>query len=75
MKTVIAESSIASTNLVNSLQSINREVERASDNQVVAQRFDICKQLRRRVLRYVRDIFANFKVHTVLLISFTDKSA
>ncbi len=53
MKAVIAESSIASTNLANALQSINREVERISDNPLVIQRFEICKQLRRRVLRYV----------------------
>lgn len=54
MKTVIAESSLASTNLLNALQSINRERERISENQTAVQRFEICKQLRRRVLRYVR---------------------
>lgn len=53
MKTVIAEASIASTNLANALQSVNREVERISDNPLVIQRFEVCKQLRRRVLRYV----------------------
>lgn len=53
MKSVIAESSIASTNLVNALQSINREKERISDNRTAVERFEICKQLRRRVLRYV----------------------
>lgn len=54
MKSVIADSSIASTNLVNALQSINRERERISENRVAVERFDQCKQLRRRVLRYVR---------------------
>lgn len=53
MKSVIAESSIASTNLVNALQSINRERERISDNRTAVERFEVCKQLRRRVLRYV----------------------
>lgn len=54
MKTVIAESSLASTDLLNAMQSINRERERISDNQTAVQRFEVCKQLRRRVLRYVR---------------------
>lgn len=53
MKTVIADSSIASTNLKNSLQTINREKERISDNQAAVTHFEQCKLLRRRVLRYV----------------------
>lgn len=53
MKTVIAESSLASVDLLNALQSINRERERISANRTVVQRFETCKQLRRRVLRYV----------------------
>ncbi len=53
MKTVIAESSLASVDLLNALQSINRERERISANHTVVQRFETCKQLRRRVLRYV----------------------
>ncbi|KAJ3484793.1 hypothetical protein NLG97_g6970 [Lecanicillium saksenae] len=56
MKTVIAESSLASINLLNALQSINREKERISDNQTAVQRFEICKQLRRRVLRYIHHV-------------------
>jgi hypothetical protein len=53
MKTVIADSSLAATNLTNSLHSINREKERISENPQAVARFDECKQLRRRVLRYV----------------------
>lgn len=53
MKTAIAEASIAATNLMNSLQSINREKERISENAVAVQHFEACKQLRRRILRYV----------------------
>lgn len=53
MKAVIADSTIASTNLMNSLQTINRETERISDNQQAVEKFESCKQLRRRVLRYV----------------------
>lgn len=53
MKAVIADASMASISLINSLQSINREQERISDNQVVMKHFETCKQLRRRVLRYV----------------------
>ncbi len=53
MKTAIAESSIAATNLNNALQSINREKERISENAVAVERFEICKKLRRKILRYV----------------------
>ena len=53
MKVAIAESSIAATNLNNALQSINREKERISDNEVAVQRFEACKKLRRKILRYV----------------------
>ena len=53
MKSVIAESSLASTNLMNSLQSINREHQRISENNLAAERFESCKLLRRKILRYV----------------------
>lgn len=53
MKVTIAESSIAATDLMNALQSINRERERISENETAVKRFETCKQLRRRVLRYV----------------------
>ncbi|KAI3335537.1 hypothetical protein F4824DRAFT_463802 [Ustulina deusta] len=53
MKTAIAESSIAATNLNNALQSINREKERISENAVAVERFEICKKLRRKILRYI----------------------
>ncbi|OAA74386.1 enth/vhs [Akanthomyces lecanii RCEF 1005] len=56
MKTVIAESSLASVDLLNALQSINRERERISANHTVVQRFETCKQLRRRVLRYIHHV-------------------
>ncbi|KAK9792087.1 hypothetical protein SCARD494_07135 [Seiridium cardinale] len=53
MKVAVAESSIAATNLINSLQSINREQERISDNSTAVQRFEACKKLRRKILRYI----------------------
>lgn len=53
MKSSIAESSIAATNLTNALQSINRERERISDNATAVERFEACKLLRRKILRYV----------------------
>ncbi len=56
MKTTIAESSMASTDLLNTLQSINREQERISQNPRAAERFQACKILRRKILRYVRHI-------------------
>lgn len=53
MKSVIAESSVSSTNLLNALQLINREHEQVSENATAAEQFETCKSLRRHVLRYV----------------------
>lgn len=53
MKSCIAEASVASTNLLNALRLINRELEQISENKVAAQQFDACKLLRRKILRYV----------------------
>ena len=55
MKATIAESTMAATDLMNALQSINREKERISENDTAVQRFESCKQLRRKILRYVSD--------------------
>ncbi|KAI4871108.1 hypothetical protein F4820DRAFT_401488 [Hypoxylon rubiginosum] len=56
MKVAIAESSIASTNLTNALQSINREKERISENATAVERFEVCKKLRRKILRYIHHV-------------------
>lgn len=56
MKATIAESSISATNLMNALKSINRETERISDNQSAVQGFNSCKQLRRKILRYIHHV-------------------
>ncbi|KAH7312410.1 hypothetical protein B0I35DRAFT_55685 [Stachybotrys elegans] len=56
MKSVIADSSLASTNLMNALQIINRETERISENPQAVRHFEDCKQLRRRVLRYIHNV-------------------
>lgn len=53
MSQAIAGSSIASTNLLNALQFINREHQRVSENEEAMKRFNQCKQLRRRILYYV----------------------
>jgi hypothetical protein len=53
MKSVIADSSVASTNLLNALQHINREQQRVSENTEAVKRFETCKHLRRQILRYV----------------------
>lgn len=53
MKSCIAEASVASTNLLNALRLINREQEQISENQAAVQQFDVCKLLRRKILRYV----------------------
>jgi hypothetical protein len=54
MLEVIAEASIASTNLINAIKLINRESQRVSENAECRRRFDRCKSLRRRVLRYIQ---------------------
>ncbi|KAL8418818.1 hypothetical protein RB594_002142 [Gaeumannomyces avenae] len=56
MKTTIAESSIAATNLQNALQTINRERERISENEAAVRHFEACKQLRRKILRYIHHV-------------------
>ena len=53
LKNCIAESSVASTNLLNALRLINRENERISENQAAVGYFETCKLLRRKILRYV----------------------
>jgi hypothetical protein len=50
----IAQASVASTNLLNALQLINREEQRVSNNPEVMSRFEACKTLRRRILRYIQ---------------------
>ena len=53
---IIASSSVASTNLLNTLKHINRERERVSENQEALNRFETCKLLRRQILRYIQHI-------------------
>lgn len=50
----IASATVASTNLLNALQLINREAQRVSENAEVMQRFETCKLLRRQILRYIQ---------------------
>ena len=52
----IASSSIASTNLMNALKLIDREHKRVSEDPDTVNRFEICKQLRRQILRYIQHI-------------------
>lgn len=56
MKLHIGEAFFEATNLTNTLQSIDRERERISENQVAAKRFEHCKQLRRKILRYIHHV-------------------
>ncbi|KAH8707524.1 hypothetical protein GQ44DRAFT_628570, partial [Phaeosphaeriaceae sp. PMI808] len=49
----IASANVASTNLLNGLQLINREQQRVSENPEVMRRFEACKQHRRKILRYI----------------------
>jgi hypothetical protein len=57
MKNCIAESNIASTNLLNALRLINREQEQISENKAAVHHFEFCKLLRRKILRYVSEIY------------------
>lgn len=56
MTTTIAQASIASTNLLNGIQLINREKERVSQNAECVRRFEACKALRRNVLYYIQNV-------------------
>ncbi|KAF2210785.1 hypothetical protein CERZMDRAFT_112967 [Cercospora zeae-maydis SCOH1-5] len=56
MTSTIAQASIASTNLLNGLQLINREHERISENAEVVKRFQTCKALRRKILYYIQHV-------------------
>jgi len=50
----IAQASVASTNLINAIKLINRENQRVSENVECKNRFETCKALRRRILRYIQ---------------------
>lgn len=52
----IASSSVASTNLMNALKLVNRETHRVSEDPEVMNRFELCKQLRRQILRYIQHV-------------------
>lgn len=54
MKLAIDDSSNASQNLLKILQKTDRAAERISENPNAVAQFEACKQLRRRILRYVR---------------------
>lgn len=47
---------MASINLLNGLQLVNRENERVSENQEVLRRFQLCKKLRKEILRYIQHV-------------------
>ena len=66
MKNCIAESSVASINLLNELKSINREKERISENRTAVHSFELCKLLRRKILRYVSQRLAPTRFCTLL---------
>ncbi len=56
MTTAIAQASIASTNLLNALQLINRETEQVSQNTECVRRFEACKNLRHKILYYIQNV-------------------
>ncbi|EMC99762.1 hypothetical protein BAUCODRAFT_119337 [Baudoinia panamericana UAMH 10762] len=56
MTNCIARASIASTNLINGLQLVNRESQRVSENMEVRNRFETCKTLRRQILLYIQHV-------------------
>ena len=52
----IASASVASTNLMNALKLVNREDQRVSESPEVMDKFELCKNLRRQLLRYIQHI-------------------
>ena len=50
----MASASVASTNLINGLQLVNRETQRVSEHPEMLNRFETCKVLRRQILRYIQ---------------------
>jgi len=54
MLQTIAHSSVASTNMLNALQRINRETTQVSEDRETAKQFETCKLLRRQILRYIQ---------------------
>lgn len=56
MTNALAQASMASTNLLNALQLINRETERISENAEVVRRLETCKALRRKILYYIQHV-------------------
>ncbi|KAK0875705.1 hypothetical protein LTR87_010490 [Friedmanniomyces endolithicus] len=56
MTNCIARASIASTNLLNGLQLLDRETQRVSQNPEVLNRFETCKTLRRQILLYIQHV-------------------
>ena len=53
---IIADSYIASVNLMNALKLLNREKIRVSEHAETVKRFEICKANRRQILRYIQHI-------------------
>jgi hypothetical protein len=52
----LANASITSTNLINSLKLINREKERPSEKKEVLQHYHSCKNLQSSILRYIQHV-------------------
>ena len=53
---IIADSYIASVNLMNALKLLNREKIRVSEHAETVNRFEVCKANRRQILRYIQHI-------------------
>lgn len=52
----LASASVASTNLLNAIKLVNRETHRVSEDAEASTRFDQCRELRRKILRYIQGI-------------------
>lgn len=52
----LANASISTTNLTNSLKRINREKERPSEKLEIVQQYQSCQQLKKNVQRYIEHI-------------------
>lgn len=52
----LANTSVASTNLMNALKLINREKERPSESPEIVLRYEACQSLKTNILRYIQNI-------------------
>ncbi|KAJ2901531.1 hypothetical protein MKZ38_001716 [Zalerion maritima] len=69
IKGTIADGNIAWSNLMNTVLSTNREQMRISDNEEALRKFEECKKIRRKVLRYIHLVMDEQLLGTLLQLN------